>query len=694
MKKKAISLVLVAALVMSLLSACGKKEPEATPTPTQAPTPTATTAPTPTNAPEAEKLPDAFAHITFDGQDEGYKTVINVDELGTLTGANKGIAVTDKAPVAYTNGPVGQCIYLDGSFGLDLGLKATNTDAWTVSYWMNAARLSDYGATLQIGYNMGMAADAGNNVTWMNITQTNFDPKYFPTIWSRNEASDKTDGSDCWPWMAAFQDGGSVVGKKEWILITVVCSGEEQISPVNNADGVGKTVGAQLYINGNLMYDSQDNYKNNTYFEYGWDATLAPNIMKPDDSTFESLFGINYWDTIYKGYVDDLYVFDKALTAGQIQTLFQMGDVNVDTKTPETQAPDVTEAPEPTPIDHTNVVTTGTVVGATDCTTPFWTQFSPIWAVAAGETKSVTLKTFTDGMANWHAPAFILQNTATGHAAADAEGYKEYGVVRMDNWGWNATADTGNLAALGWELACDWNWDTMKTAIDNATVTVSVTNNTTTADVVLKIVTADGDEFNQSYKNIAIDGDLYFCFTVEAAFAEILSHDDAAVTGTLVGTLDCATPFWTAFSDIWEVPANGSKTVKFVNYSSRVNNWNNFAAILQNTATGHAAADAEGYKEYAVVRADNWGWNATADTGNLAALGWELACDWNWDTFKADLDNSTVELTATNNGTTVEVVAVVTTSYGKTYTQSYKNIAVDGPVYLTLTVDGAAIDIQ
>lgn len=43
----------------------------------------------------------------------------------------------------------------------------------------------------------------------------------------------------------------------------------------------------------------------------------------------------------------------------------------------------------------------------------------------------------------------------------------------------------------------------------------------TTADVVAVITTASGATYNQSYTGIAVDGDLYYCFTVENAFIDI-----------------------------------------------------------------------------------------------------------------------------------------------------------------------------
>ena len=104
-------------------------------------------------AADESALPEAVTHITFDGdKDEGYTAITNIDKddrLETLDGANKNIAAADDVTFQYADGPVGKSLFLDGKFGLDLNLFPTGTDAWSISYWMNASRLSTYGPTLQ-----------------------------------------------------------------------------------------------------------------------------------------------------------------------------------------------------------------------------------------------------------------------------------------------------------------------------------------------------------------------------------------------------------------------------------------------------------------------------------------------------------------------------------------------------------------
>lgn len=475
----------------------------------------------------AAELPEPFAHITFDGEDEGYTAITNADKTDdpNLDGANKAIVPAEDVAFRYGEGPVGKAIFLDGSYGLDLGLQPTNTDAYTISFWVDASRLSDYGPTLQLGYNIGRN-DQAANVTWMNVTQTNWNPKYFPTVWSRNVAS------GCWPWMAPFAEDGAMIGKREWALFTIVCSGEEQVSPV-----AGTTVGAQLYVNGELRYDSQENYQNGTYFAYTWDATLAPNIMKPDEGVpFEAYFGINYWDTIFKGYVDDLYVFDTALNAEQVAELYAMGNPAIESPQngPVEEAAAVEEAPveEPAPAPA-EIVITGTAVGAVTLDTPFWGAHSDIWEVPEGKMAGVLFVNHNPGeeASNWNNFNVVLQNTPTGHSAADAEGYAEYAVVRSDNFGWGAGYDGNeNLVAEN-----DYDWDKFCANLNGATVLVVVINHGDHADVVALSQPAGAEKvYTMSYKNITTGGPLYFCLVVDNCCLDIQAVCDDAQLNALL----------------------------------------------------------------------------------------------------------------------------------------------------------------
>ena len=168
---------------------------------------------------------------------------------------------------------------------------------------------------------------------------------------------------------------------------------------------------------------------------------------------------------------------------------------------------------------------------------------------------------------------------------------------------------------------------------------------------------------------------------------DIAITDAPAVTiAASVGASDCTTAFWGAFGDIIEVPFWTSKTVTFVNHGSGANNWNAFMVVLQNVAAGHAPADDASYKEYAVVRPDNYGWG----TGYATAT---LDSNHNWEKFIANINGATVTLKVTNKGTTADVEA---SWKGMTdevaYFQKFTGITIDGPLYFSLGVDAAYLE--
>jgi len=96
--------------------------------------------------------------------------------------------------------------------------------------------------------------------------------------------------------------------------------------------------------------------------------------------------------------------------------------------------------------------------------------------------------------------------------------------------------------------------------------------------------------------------------TVAVKVAESTVSAVSNSTG-IVGAEDNTTGWWTVFSDDFNVPAGETKSISFTNYSSMANNWSNFAVILRKADLA----------EYAVVRADNFGWGAGYD-GNTGLI--------------------------------------------------------------------------
>lgn len=163
--------------------------------------------------------------------------------------------------------------------------------------------------------------------------------------------------------------------------------------------------------------------------------------------------------------------------------------------------------------------------------------------------------------------------------------------------------------------------------------------------------------------------------TVEVNVAESAVK---AVTPTPVslGAEDCSTAWWTEFTKDMKIPAGETFEFNFTNYSSGVNNWNNYVVILRKADLA----------EYAVVRSDNYGW------GNGYAACTPIGTQGDWATWLATMNGAKVKLFVTNcNNGTADIQAIVTGTDGSVTTQSYLGINTIDPSDLNVafTVDSS-----
>ena len=151
-----------------------------------------------------------------------------------------------------------------------------------------------------------------------------------------------------------------------------------------------------------------------------------------------------------------------------------------------------------------------------------------------------------------------------------------------------------------------------------------------------------------------------------------------------LGSEDCSTPWWSVFTKDVKVPAGETYQIDFTNYGSMAGNWNNFVVILRNA----------NLQEYAVLRADYYGWGAGYD-GNPSLLvggypeNWE---GWNWDEWRVAMNGAKVSLYITNcNNGTADVQAVIKGSDGETYKLYYLSIGAveSSDLNFSFTCDGS-----
>ena len=148
----------------------------------------------------------------------------------------------------------------------------------------------------------------------------------------------------------------------------------------------------------------------------------------------------------------------------------------------------------------------------------------------------------------------------------------------------------------------------------------------------------------------------------------------ATPTPKVLGETNNSSAWWSAHTGNLDVPMGQTRKVVFTNYSSKANNWNNFVIVLRT----------QNNTEYAVLRADNFGWGS--GYGSCVHGGTQ----GDWAPWLASMDGAkvTVYITNINNGT-ADVQIVMRGTDGKTYTQHYLGIDTINPndLYFAFTID-------
>lgn len=193
--------------------------------------------------------------------------------------------------------------------------------------------------------------------------------------------------------------------------------------------------------------------------------------------------------------------------------------------------------------------------------------------------------------------------------------------------------------------------------LDNSRLTFS----TVPAKVGLQIVTITAEAGITATVNVTVK---------ESQVLEVTNNK------TTVGTMDYSTPFWGDFSDEFNVPVGETRFIKFTNFTSRVENYHNFVVVLRKS----------NLIEYAVVRADNYGWG----DGYAACLTSGGQADWV--AWRNEMYGAKVTVYVTNCGNgTADVQAVMVGNAGTTSTQYYLGINTIDPndLNFALTVENA-----
>ena len=234
MKKRLLSVLLCAALAVSMMAGCGNgdtTDPTPTTAPTQATEPTTapepTKAPEPTAAPAGETLPEPVYYIPMEDA-----TGLSAREKGTGSTMDERVPAVDKE-LMFTNGVKGNALWLDGNYGAQVdAIEPINTDTYTLSFWVWCARFATYSTTLQFGNGMAV----GTTEHWLSFTTPDAGTTY-PQLWNRNAAVGT--------WPNPSYETEKNYARKTWAHIALVCDETDLIDLNGNM-----VLNAKLYVNG------------------------------------------------------------------------------------------------------------------------------------------------------------------------------------------------------------------------------------------------------------------------------------------------------------------------------------------------------------------------------------------------------------------------------------------------------------
>jgi hypothetical protein len=319
------------------------------------------------------------------------------------------------------------------------------------------------------------------------------------------------------------------------------------------------------------------------------------------------------------------------------------------------------------------------IVGEIDCSTAWWTAFSDFMSVPGDGIFHYKFRNYTAGVNNWDNWVLVVTNGKDREEA----GYAEYFVLRADAFGW------GEPYYIGGNITHNYNWDTFRDDMKGALVDLTLKREGGRVEMNAVITKSSGGVMNYSYFVEGIPAGAIGAFlTVESGYLEMDVKDISL--GTLypkgsyrVGNNDFSTDWWEAFSRI--LTANGDCVLnyQFYNYTNQANNWNNWLLVLTNGKDREEA----GYAEHFVLRSDAYGWGDRW-------IGENIGNPFDWGTFKSDMDGAWVDLTIKLIGTRLDVIALITTTGGKTleYTYFYDDFPT-GALGAFLTVEGSYMDI-
>lgn len=407
----------------------------------------------------------------------------------------------------------------------------------------------------------------------------------------------------------------------------------------------------------------------------GEEVAKAREVMDFMTTAPRLYFGYGSEETPSKMWIDEVTVYKNLITDAEVAK-------------PELKDPVVPGGDE----EEDYVIENPIVIGNTDCSTAWWTAFSPVMSVEDGDYMlHHKFINHTSGQQNFHNWILGISN---GKAPGE-EGYQEYAVIRADNWGWlngnaeNTIANTEYPLTNTYDTSDDWA--VFRDEMDGAIVDLTVKRTGTTLTMHADITTKSGLDWDYDWSYGAIqNGPLGIFLTVEGGYLEI-DPDEAYVgnvyeMGTnIVGAQDCSSAFWGAWSPKALVNGDAKVEFQFYDHSSKAAVWNYYAVVITTGAhPSEAGYSASG--ELLILRSDPYGWGSLYDAACITTV--------DGTDYMASADGALVTLSVNRKGTAISYIASFGDDSITPYTYQADNFPADQNQWaMFLTVDGCWYDI-
>ena len=143
----------------------------------------------------------------------------------------------------------------------------------------------------------------------------------------------------------------------------------------------------------------------------------------------------------------------------------------------------------------------------------------------------------------------------------------------------------------------------------------------------------------------------------------------------LVGTTNNTTAYLGAHSDVLQLTSGKEAVFEFTNYSSKQENWHNFVTCVMQGSTFNSN------NMLIALRADRW------ENVQFSEAG--ITCNYDWDTFRTDMDGSTVKVVVKYQNGSVAIRADITTATGKHLYEEFSKSGISGTICTSMSVEKA-----